>query len=149
MTEEQPAEVDYDRFLYRCPIATPITADKPKMTKKVYALVRKAVTTEGAKKKKALLKGIKDVTKAVRKGAKGLVILGADVSPYDVVSHMPVMLEEAQIPFVWVPSRQDLGTAAMSKRATSVILVKRFTEIESNFDKVCAAIEELNGEAAA
>lgn len=91
------------------------------MTKKVYSLIKKAAT---ANKKKGVIKGIKDVTKAIRKGQKGILVLGADVSPFDVVSHFPVLAEESKIPYVWVPSRQDLGTSTQCKRATSVVLLK-------------------------
>jgi H/ACA ribonucleoprotein complex subunit 2 len=139
--EQSTEEYDYDRLLYRCPIASPISSDKPKMTKKVYSLVKKAVT---ANKKKGIVKGIKDVTKAVRKGAKGIIVIGADISPFDVISHLPVMLEESKIPYVWVPSRQDLGTATLSKRATSVVLLKPAPDFQASFDKIKEAINELN-----
>ena len=143
--DQSTEEYDYDRLLYRCPIAAPISSDKPKMTKKVYSLVKKAVT---ANKKKGIVKGIKDVTKAVRKGAKGIVVIGADISPFDVISHLPVMLEESKIPYVWVPSRQDLGTATQSKRATSVVLLKPTPDFQASFDKIKDAISELSNTAA-
>ncbi len=139
--DQSTEEYDYDRLLYRCPIATPISSDKPKMTKKVYSLVKKAVT---ANKKKGIVKGIKDVTKAIRKGAKGIIVIGADISPFDVISHLPVMLEESKIPYVWVPSRQDLGTATLSKCATSVVLLKPAADFQASFDKIKEAISELN-----
>ena len=143
MTEElAQEEYDYDRELYRCPISMPFSSDKPKMTKKVYSLIKKAVTVN---KKKGVVKGIKDVTKAVRKGAKGIVVIGADISPYDVISHLPVLLEESKVPYIWVPSRQDLGTATQCKRATSVVLLKPNAEIEGSYSKIVAAIDELNG----
>lgn len=146
MPEEQPPsanneEYDYDRELYRCPISWPITSEKPKMTKKVYSLIRKAVMAD---KKKGVVKGIKDVTKAIRKGQKGVLVLGADASPYDVVSHFPVMAEEAKVPYVWVPSRHDLGIATQCKRATSVVLLKPNAELQSSYDKIVLAIEQLN-----
>jgi H/ACA ribonucleoprotein complex subunit 2 len=57
----------------------------------------------------------------------------------------PVMMEEKEIPYVWVPSRQDLGTATQCKRATSVVLVKpNNEELQSSYDKVVAGIEELS-----
>ncbi|ESL04770.1 50S ribosomal protein [Trypanosoma rangeli SC58] len=140
--QQNTEEYDYDRQLYRCPISWPITSEKPKMTKKVYSLIKKTVT----KNKKGILKGIKDVTKAIRKGQKGVLILGADASPYDVVSHFPVMAEEAKIPYVWVPSRQDLGTATQCKRATSVVLLKPDPDLKSSYDKIVLAIEDLNSD---
>lgn len=37
---------------------------------------------------------------------------------------MPVLCEEAKIPYIYVPSKTELGVAAATKRATSCILVK-------------------------
>ena len=155
-TEDNAAEevvIDYDRLLYRCPISYPFSSDKPKLTKKIYSLIKKAVTAD---KKRGVVKGIKDVTKVIRKqnapnakkppttSGKSLVVLGSDVSPFDVVSHLPVLLEESNIPYVWVPSRQDLGTATQCKRATSVVLLRSNAEIEASLIKVLSAIEEIN-----
>ena len=146
MTEPTVVE---DENLYRCPISTPFAADKPKLTKKIYSLIYKNVTAD---KKRGIVKGIKEVTKCVRKATekkdkdikKSLIVLGADVSPYDVVSHLPVMLEEAGVPYVWVPSRKDLGAATNCKRATSVVLLKPREETEESLAKCLKAVEELN-----
>ena len=141
MAEDADAAVDYDRELYRCPISQPFSSDKPKLTKKLYSLVHKAVTAD---RKKGVVKGIKDVTKALKKEKKGIVLIGADVSPFDVVSHLPVVLEEAGVPYVWVPSRKDLGAATDCKRATTVVLLKPREEFQPSFDKCVEAIAELN-----
>lgn len=151
-TKEDTADVDVDRLLYRCPIASPISSDRPKLTKKLYSLIHKAVTAD---KKRGIVKGIKDVTKVIRKNKAGtataggcIVVLGADVSPYDVVSHFPVLLEEKSIPFVWVPSRSDLGQATHCRRATSVVLLKSTADNKESFDKCVAALQELASSAA-
>jgi H/ACA ribonucleoprotein complex subunit 2 len=141
MAEATKEEVDVDRDLYRAPFSSPFSSEKPKLTKKIYSLIRKAVEKD---KKRGIIKGIKDVTKAIRKGSKGIVVLGADVSPSDVVAHFPVLLEDKGVPFVWVPSRQDLGAATNCRRATSVVLLKQHEEFGSSYDKVIAAINELN-----
>lgn len=36
---------------------------------------------------------------------------------------MPVLCEDANIPYIYVPSKVELGIAAATKRATSCILV--------------------------
>lgn len=53
----------------------------------------------------------------------GIVILAADISPMDVISHIPVLCEEHGIPYVFVPSRAELGAAGSTKRPTSVVMV--------------------------
>jgi H/ACA ribonucleoprotein complex subunit 2 len=53
----------------------------------------------------------------------GIVILAADISPMDVISHIPVLCEDHDIPYVYVPSRAELGTAGSTKRPTSVVML--------------------------
>ena len=53
-----------------------------------------------------------------------LVVLAADVSPCDVISHLPIHCEQHGIPYVYIRSRLLLGAAAATKRPTSVVLLK-------------------------
>lgn len=52
------------------------------------------------------------------------IILSGDIYPLDVISHLPILLEENGIPYIFVPSKQELGAAACTKRPTSVVLVR-------------------------
>ena len=88
-----------------------------KTTKKLLKVIKKASSA------KHVRRGVKEVVKAVRKSEKGLAVLAGDVYPIDVVSHLPVMLEEAEIPYVFVPSKAMLGMSASTKRPTSIVLV--------------------------
>ena len=63
------------------------------------------------------------MVKAVKKGNKGLCIIAGDISPIDVISHLPILCEEGDISYIYVPSKQDLGTAGGTKRPTSCILI--------------------------
>eukprot|EP00475_Leptophrys_vorax_P014700 TRINITY_DN20984_c0_g1_i1.p1 TRINITY_DN20984_c0_g1~~TRINITY_DN20984_c0_g1_i1.p1 ORF type:complete len:182 (-),score=29.57 TRINITY_DN20984_c0_g1_i1:122-667(-) len=113
---EDSKEVERRKWANVCAIAKPL-ADKS-LNKRCLKLVKKA-----AKNKGLLRRGVKEVAKAIRKGEKGVCILGGDISPIDVISHLPIVCEEASIPYVYVPSRSDLGTAAITKRPTSCVLV--------------------------
>ena len=98
-----------------------------KTTKKLHKLVKKA--TQG----KCVRKGVKEVVKALRKGEKGFCVIAGDISPIDVITHLPIMCEDRSIPYFYVPSKHDLGAAACTKRPTSCILVnpdKGFKEME-------------------
>jgi H/ACA ribonucleoprotein complex subunit 2 len=97
-------------------ISQPLASKKS--TKKIHKLVKKAAGV------KHIRRGVKEVIKGIRKGEKGLVILAGDIYPLDVVSHIPVLLEEKDIPYLFVPSKQDLGAAASTKRPTSVVLIQ-------------------------
>jgi Ribosomal protein HS6-type (S12/L30/L7a) len=96
-------------------ISQPLASKKT--SKKLHKLVKKASSA------KIIRRGVKEVIKGIRKNEKGLCILAGDIYPIDVISHLPVMLEESGIPYLFVPSKQDLGAAASTKRPTSVVLV--------------------------
>lgn len=52
-----------------------------------------------------------------------LLILAADITPIDIISHLPVMSEDAGIPYVFVTSKEELGHASATKRPTSCVMV--------------------------
>ncbi|KAG9104473.1 hypothetical protein FRC06_002129 [Ceratobasidium sp. 370] len=97
------------------PIAHPL-ANK-KLVKKLHKTVKKA------SKGRQVKRGVKEVVKSIRKGEKGLLILAADITPIDIISHLPVMAEDASIPYVFVASKEELGQASSTKRPTSCVLV--------------------------
>jgi H/ACA ribonucleoprotein complex subunit 2 len=90
-----------------------------------------------AAKQKVLKRGVKEVVKSVRKtensrptnsgtaNPPGIVILAADISPMDVISHIPVLCEDHNIPYIYVQSRAELGMAGNTKRPTSVVMVSK------------------------
>jgi H/ACA ribonucleoprotein complex subunit 2 len=95
---------------------------------------------------KKLRRGVKDVVKAIKKGEKGICILAADVSPVDVISHIPVLCEENHIPYIYVRSRMELGIAAETKKPTSVTLMLEppDKELKDKYDKLHGKINTSN-----
>ncbi|BFZ61615.1 snoRNA-binding protein [Saitoella coloradoensis] len=96
-------------------IAKPLAPKK--LNKKLLKTVKKAA------KAKQIKRGVKEVVKALRKQQKGLVIIAGDISPIDVISHIPVLCEDADVPYVFVPSKEDLGAAGATKRPTSCVMI--------------------------
>ncbi|KAI1808045.1 L30e-like protein [Daldinia bambusicola] len=106
------------------PFAKPLADEKG--TKKIMKTVRKAA------KNKTLKRGVKEVVKSLRKSPAsgpgntsfpGVVILAGDISPMDVISHIPVLCEDVNVPYIFVASRAELGAAGSTKRPTSVVMV--------------------------
>ena len=54
---------------------------------------------------KMLRRGVKEVVKGLRKGEKGFVVMAGDISPIDVISHLPVLCEDNDVPYVFVASK--------------------------------------------
>jgi len=57
-------------------------------------------------------KGTNEVTKMVERGLAKLVVIAEDVEPEEVVAHLPLLCEEKNIPYVYVPSKEELGKAS-------------------------------------
>merc|ERR1712072_1047581 len=64
------------------PFAQPLADSK--LSKKLFKCIKKAT------KSKQVLRGVKEVVKAVRKGQKGVCVIAGNISPMDVISHLPV-----------------------------------------------------------
>lgn len=121
---------------YRSPLANPLADEK--LEKKVFKLIKKA------SKEKGFRRGVKEVIKAVRKGERGVVILAGDVEPLDVMSHVPVLLEDAEVPYVYVKSKLELGKSTQSHRSVSCVMVtpKEGAEYMEYYDKIAPSVKE-------
>lgn len=108
-----------DNYEKRLPAVLPFA--KPLASKKLNKKTLK--TVKKASKAKHVKRGVKEVVKALRKGEKGLVIIAGDISPADVISHLPVLCEDSNVPFVFIPSKEDLGSAGATKRPTSCVMI--------------------------
>ncbi|KAI8841382.1 50S ribosomal protein L30e-like protein [Chytridium lagenaria] len=119
-------------------IAHPLASKK--LTKKVLKTIRKA------SKAKSVKRGVKEVVKGLKKGSKGVVIIAGDISPIDVITHVPVLCEESDVPYIYVPSKEDLGTAGATKRPTSVIMLlnKNISDFEEAYGEVLEEVKGLN-----
>ena len=124
-----------DKVQYLSPIASPLASKK--LTKKLYKIVGKAQAS------KSIRKGIKEVQKSLRKGEKGLVVLAGDVSPMDIISHIPIVCEEADIPYCYTPSKQDLGESCGSKRQACMVMIKKHDSYAEDFDDLSSKVGEI------
>ncbi|XP_041808417.1 H/ACA ribonucleoprotein complex subunit 2-like protein isoform X2 [Chelmon rostratus] len=116
------------------PIAQPLASKK--LSKKLYKCVKKAA------KVKNIRRGVKEVQKFINKGEKGIVVLAGDTLPIDVYCHLPVMCEDRNLPYAYIPSKVDLGSSAGSKRPTCVILIKSHPDYQDAYDE---CVEEVSG----
>ena len=52
-----------------------------------------------------------------------MVIIAADISPIDVLSHLPILCEDKNVPYMYVRSRAEVGEACKTKRPTSCVMI--------------------------
>ena len=88
------------------------------LTDKIYEAIEIASNTG------KLRKGVNETTKCIERGLAKMVILAADVTPEEIVMHLPVICNEKKILCVEVPSKLELGKAAGLEVGTSSIAIE-------------------------
>ncbi len=87
-----------------------------------------------------LKKGTNEVTKSIEKGTAKLVIAAKDVSPPEVIMHLPLLAKEKGIPFVSVDSKEELGAAAGLEVATSAVAIVQEGDAKSIIKEIIKGI---------
>lgn len=69
-------------------------------------------------------KGTNETTKIIERGMAKLVVISKDVTPEEIVMHLPPLCEEKGVPYLYVSSQRDLGAACgINKGCASVAIV--------------------------
>ncbi|CAL8576516.1 RNA binding protein snu13 [Xanthoria parietina] len=64
-----------------------------------------------------LKKGANEATKTLNRGTAEILVLAADTSPLAILLHLPLLCEDKNVPYVYVPSKIALGRATGVSRA--------------------------------
>ena len=68
--------------------------------------------------------GINEVTKSIERGEAKVVFFAKDVSPKEIVAHIPALCNEMKIPYIEVEQREKLGSYVKIKSTTAVSVVE-------------------------
>lgn len=58
-----------------------------------------------------LKKGANEATKTLNRGISEFIIMAADTEPIEILLHLPLLCEDKNVPYVFVPSKTALGRA--------------------------------------
>ena len=76
-----------------------------------------------------------------------IVIIAADISPIDVLSHLPILCEDKNVPYIYVKSRAEVGEACKTKRPTSCVLIskpgKDADKIKKSYERCVELVKAL------
>lgn len=78
---------------------------------------------EVAKTSGKLKKGVNEVTKAIERGTAKLVVAAQDVSPKEIIMHLPLLAKEKGCLYGEVSTKEDLGAAAGLEKPTSAVAI--------------------------
>jgi len=88
-------------------------------------------------------KGTNESTKAIERAVAKLVLIAEDVDPPQVVAHLPILCDERKIPYLFVPSKLDLGRAAGIDVGCAAVSVLEAGEGSKTLKEVTDAIDQL------
>ncbi len=98
---------------------------------------------EIAKNSGKLRKGVNETTKCIERGLAKLVVLAEDVTPEEVLMHLPVLCKEKKVLLAYVPSKLELGKAAGIDVGTSSIAIEEVGEAKTLLVTINKKLEGL------
>ena len=104
---------------------------------KTYEIVEKTRDTGKLKK------GTNETTKQVERGQAKLVVMAADVSPEEILAHMPLLCAEKDIPYTYVTSKKDLGRSAGMHTGTASVAILDAGEAKDLLKSIAKEAKEL------
>lgn len=88
-------------------------------------------------------KGVNETTKAVERGTAKLVVIADDVSPPEIVMHLPVLCKEKKVPYISVPSKQELGKAIGIEVASAAVAIQEPGKGKKELEDIVRKIKDL------
>ena len=84
-------------------------------------------------------------TKTLNRGISEMIVMAADAEPLEILLHLPLLCEDKNVPYVFVPSKQALGRACGVSRPVIAcsILSNEGSQMKSQILKLRDSVEKL------
>jgi U4/U6 small nuclear ribonucleoprotein SNU13 len=94
---------------------------------------------------KQLRKGANESTKTLNRGISEFIVMAADAEPLEILLHLPLLCEDKNVPYVFVPSKTALGRACGVSRAVIAVSVttNEASELKPQIIALVNQIEKL------
>ncbi|KAF8197560.1 50S ribosomal protein L30e-like protein [Pholiota molesta] len=94
---------------------------------------------------KQLKKGANEATKTLNRGIAEFIILTADTEPLEILLHLPLLCEEKNVPYIFLPSKAALGRACNVTRPViaASVTTGESKELSAQITAIKTAIEKL------
>jgi len=131
----------------------PDKADKEDKTdKKAWPLADAVLTNsildlvQQATAYKQIKKGANEATKTLNRGIAEIIVLTADTEPLEILLHLPLLCEEKNVPYIFVPSKAALGRACnVTRPVIAASITSGDSQLNSQITTLKHAIEkEIN-----
>jgi len=90
-------------------------------------------------------KGTNEATKAIERGTSKLIVIAEDVEPPEVVAHLPILCEEQGAAFVFVPTKQELGSSLGIEITSAAAAILDAGDAQHIVDQIIETVAKLKG----
>ena len=90
-------------------------------------------------------KGTNEATKAIERGISKLIVIAEDVEPPEVVAHLPLICEEQNAAYAFVPDKQELGKALGIDVTSAAAAILAAGDAQHIIDEVVASMAKIKG----
>lgn len=121
------------------------------MSEKAYPLADAELTValldlvQQATNYKQTKKGANESTKTLNRGISEVIVMAADAEPIEIILHLPLLCEDKNVPYVFVPSKVALGRACGVSRPVIAcsITTNEASQLKSTIESMKIKIEQL------
>ncbi|KAI9363108.1 ribonucleoprotein-associated protein [Pilaira anomala] len=94
---------------------------------------------------KQLKKGANEATKTLNRGISEFIVMAADTEPLEILLHLPLLCEDKNVPYVFVPSKTALGRACGVSRSviSCSITTNEASDLKPQILSIKTQIEKL------
>ena len=89
-------------------------------------------------------KGTNETTKAIERGNADLVYVAEDVSPEEIVMHLPELADEKGIPVVFIETQDEVGHAAGLEVGSAAAAIVDPGEASNDVEDIAGKVEDLS-----
>src|SRR5919106_918813 len=98
-----------------------------------------------AKQSGKVRRGTNETTKSIERGNTKLVVIAENVEPPEVVAHLPILCEERNAPYIFVPSKKQLGASLGMDVGSAAATILDPGEAQTIVEQVLNSIQPLRG----
>ncbi len=98
---------------------------------------------ELAKQAEEALETAQSTGKVAKRGDAKLVVIAEDVDPAEIVAHIPVLADEKEIPYVYLPTKEQVGGAAGLTVGTASACIVDAGDAEAAVSEIVEKVAEL------
>jgi len=89
-------------------------------------------------------KGFNEVTKSIERSLAKLVIMAEDVSPPEILFHVPLLCDSKSIPYGYISTKKELGNLVRINVGSAAIAIEKLgTNNENVLDNIIKKLGEL------